>query len=200
MPWTGSPELPAKQISGTLALDPGGEYSVPGYGRFDEDTIMPALTIRHVGIHVRNIEEEMEFLSLLGAEVTSIAKRGAGGRIAFVSLDGVWHHNFALFEDGGKLPSGDSQKERMGLDHIAMATDSRKSVDEWLTKLSAAGIKVHGPQIQGPEGGGLNEGSCSYTIFFHDPNGICFEIFADALTVPEYHETAARRETENATA
>ncbi len=157
---------------------------------------MPPLTIQHIGIHVRNIEEEMEFLSLLGAEVTSIGKMGRRGRIAFVSLDGVWHHNFALFEDGERLPSGDSQKEPMGLDHIAMATDSRKSVDDWVTKLTAKGIDVKGPQIQGPEGGGLNEGSGSYTIFFHDPNGICFEIFADPMTVSEYREYAAARQSE----
>jgi len=28
---------------------------------------MSTLTIRHVGLHVRSIEEEIEFLSLLGA-------------------------------------------------------------------------------------------------------------------------------------
>ena len=154
---------------------------------------MTPLTIRHVGIHVRDIEEEMEFLSLLGAKMTSIGENGWRGRLAFVSLDGTWHHNLAVFEDGEKLPTGDSQKEPMGLDHIAMATDSRKSVDEWVKKLTASGIEVHGPQIQGPEGGGLDEGSGSYTIFFHDPNGICFEIFADALTVNEYHASAAAR-------
>ncbi len=159
---------------------------------------MPPLTIRHVGIHVKNIEEEMEFLSLLGAELTSIGKIGKRGRIAFVSLDGVWHHNFALFEDGDRLPSGDSRKEKMGLDHIAMATDSRESVDEWVKKLSANGIKVHGPQIQGPEGGGLQEGSRSYTIFFHDPNGVCFEIFSEPVTVGEYREIEAEWEKENA--
>ncbi len=161
---------------------------------------MPPLTIRHVGIHVRNIEEEMEFLSLLGARVTSIGEVGRRGRIAFVSLDGVWHHNFALFEDGERLPSGDSQTEPMGLDHIAMATDGRKSVDEWVKKLTAHGIDVTGPQIQGPEGGGLDEGSGSYTIFFHDPNGICFEIFADPMTVDEYNAYAAARENETAPA
>ena len=159
---------------------------------------MAALTIRHVGIHVRNIEEEAEFLSLLGAEVTSVSETGRRGRIAFVSLDGVWHHNFALFEDGEPLPSGDSQKEKMGLDHIAMATDSRQSVDEWVDKLTAHGIEVHGPQIQGPEGGGLPEGSSSYTIFFHDPNGVCFEIFADAKTVSEYRAKTRKRAMEDA--
>ena len=150
------------------------------------------MKIRHIGLHVRNIEEELEFLELLGAEVTSIDKLKRG-RVAFVSLDGVWHHSFALFEDGEPLPSGDSQTEQMGLDHIAMATDSRQSVDAWVEKLSAHGIQVTGPQIQGPEGGGLDGGSGSYTIFFTDPNGICFEIFAEALTVSEFRSNQADR-------
>ncbi|MDA0341279.1 MAG: VOC family protein [Proteobacteria bacterium] len=159
---------------------------------------MTPLTIQHIGIHVRNIEEEMAFLALLGAEITSIAQSEHRGRIAFVSLDGVWHHNFALFEDGETLPSGDSQKESRGLDHIAMATDSRASVDEWVEKLAAGGVKVHGPQIQGPEGGGLLEGSGSYTIFFHDPNGVCFEIFAQPMTVREYRAKATERKKQQA--
>ena len=154
---------------------------------------MKPLTIRHVGIHVRSIEEEMEFLSLLGAEITSMGTLGSRGRIAFVSLDGVYHHNFALFEDGEPLPSGNSKKERMGLDHIAMETDSRKSVDEWVKKLTANGINVSGPQIQGPEDGLLEEGSRSYSVAFQDPNGVCFEIFAEPLTVSEYHELAAQK-------
>lgn len=151
----------------------------------------------HIGLHVRNIEEELEFFDLLGAEVTSIDKLKRG-RVAIVSLDGVWHHNFALFEDGAPLPSGDSQKERMGLDHIAMATDSRQSVDCWVKKLSAHGIEVTGPQIQGPEGGGVDGGSGSYTIFFTDPNGICFEIFAEAMTVSEFRNKQAERQSSNA--
>ncbi len=146
---------------------------------------MTRLKIGHVGLHVRNLEEEIKFLELLGAELTSIDRLGRG-RVAFVSLDGVWHHNFALFEDGAPLPSGDSQKERLGLDHIAMMTDKRASVDAWKEKLTAHGIRVTGPQIQGPEGGGLEGGSGSYTIFFTDSNGICFEIFAAPMTVSEF--------------
>ncbi len=154
---------------------------------------MNKLKMGHLGLHVRNLEEEIEFLELLGAEVTSIDTMSRG-RIAFVSLDGVWHHNFALFEDGSKLESGDSQKERQGIDHIALATDSRTSVNEWVEKLTANGIEVKGPQIQGPEGGGLDNGSSSYTIFFNDPNGICFEIFADADTVTAFRKRVAARE------
>ena len=153
---------------------------------------MTKLKMGHLGLHVRNLEVEIEFLELHGAEVTSIDTMSRG-RIAFVSLDGVWHHNFALFEDGSPLESGDSQKERQGIDHIALATDTRESVNEWVEKLTANGIKVKGPQIQGPEGGGLDNGSSSYTIFFNDPNGICFEIFADADTVTKFRERVAAR-------
>ncbi len=96
---------------------------------------MSHLRIGHVGLHVRNLEEEIAFFEMLGAEVTSI-DRLPRGRVAFVSLDGVLHHTFALFEDGGNIPSGDSQKERLGLDHVAMMTDSRASVDAWKEKLT----------------------------------------------------------------
>jgi catechol-2,3-dioxygenase len=160
---------------------------------------MTPLSIRHVGIHVRDIDEEMKFLSLLGAELTSIG-RLQRGRVAFVSLDGHYHHSFAVFEDGEPLASGDSQKEKRGLDHIAMETDSRESVDAWVDKLAAAGVKVNGPFIQGPKGGGLEQGSGSYTIFFHDPNGICFEIFTEPLSVGEYRSEAAERGTVDETA
>jgi catechol 2,3-dioxygenase-like lactoylglutathione lyase family enzyme len=158
---------------------------------------MTRLKIGHVGLHVRNLEEEIEFLQLLGAEVTSVDRLGRG-RVAFVSLDGVWHHNFALFEDGAPLPSGDSQKERLGLDHVAMMTDKRASVDAWKEKLTARGIRVTGPQIQGPDGGGLEGGSGSYTIFFTDPNGICFEIFAEPMTVSEFRGKQAMRASSSA--
>ena len=149
---------------------------------------MGRLTIGHVGLHVRNLEEEVAFFTMLGAELTSI-DRLPRGRVAFISLDGVWHHNFALFEDGDNIPSGDTQRERRGLDHVAMMTDTRASVDAWKEKLAAQGIRVTGPQIQGPEGGGLPGGSGSYTIFFTDPNGICFEIFAEPMTVQEFRRS-----------
>jgi len=154
---------------------------------------MTSLKIGHVGLHVRDLDEEIRFFEMLGGALTSIDRLGRG-RVAFVSLDGVWHHNFALFEDGAPLPSGDSQKERLGLDHVAMMTDSREAVDAWKAKLTAHGVRVTGPQIQGPDGGGLEGGSGSYTIFFTDPNGICFEIFAEPMTVSEFRSRRALRD------
>lgn len=146
---------------------------------------MTGFRIGHVGLHVRNIEEEVAFLELIGGKLTSM-DRMPRGRIAFVSLDGVHHHSLALFEDGEPLPSGDSKKERLGIHHIAMPTASREDVDRWGETLKSRGIEIDGPYIQGPEGGGLDGGSGSYAIFFNDPNGICFEIYTGAMTVAEY--------------
>ncbi len=147
--------------------------------------------IGHVGLHVRDLDAEIAFLEMLGAQVTS---RGTTprGRIAFVSLDGDTHHNFALFEDGELLPSGDSKKEPRGLHHIALRAQTRAEVDGWITKLKGRGVTLDGPHVQGPEGGGLEAGSSSYSVFFTDPNGISFEIFAEPKTVAEWRAENAR--------
>lgn len=151
---------------------------------------MAGFSIGHVGIHVRNLEEEIEFLKKLGGELTSM-DRMPRGRVAFVSLDGVAHHSLALFEDGEVLPTGDSKKEPRGVHHIALRVASRAEVDSWIGRLKAAGLATDGPHIQGPEGGGLDGGSGSYAVFFTDPNGICFEIFSDPMTVSEYRAMKA---------
>ena len=154
---------------------------------------MERLSIGHVGLHVRDLEEEIAFLELLGAEVTCI-DRAPVGRIAFVSLDGVRHHSLALFEDGAPLPSGNSKAERTGVHHIAMPAETREDVQAWHRKLQAHGIAIDGPYVQGPEGGGIDGGSGSYAIFFNDPNGICFEIYAGAVTLPEFRKARAAEE------
>ena len=154
---------------------------------------MERLSIGHVGLHVRDLEEEIAFLELLGAEVTCIDQAPVG-RIAFVSLDGVRHHSLALFEDGAPLPSGNSKAERTGVHHIAMPAETREDVQAWHRKLQAHGIAIDGPYVQGPEGGGIDGGSGSYAIFFNDPNGICFEIYAGAVTLPEFRKAWAAEE------
>ena len=75
-----------------------------------------------------------------------------GTRVAFVSMDGERHHTIALFEDGEKLPSGNSRMRGTGLHHIAMPVDSRDDVDKWQKELEEKGVKTAGPSIQGPEG------------------------------------------------
>jgi catechol 2,3-dioxygenase-like lactoylglutathione lyase family enzyme len=147
--------------------------------------------IGHVGLHVKDIDAEIAFLEMLGAEVTS-RDTTPRGRIAFVSLDRETHHNFALFEDGELLPTGDSKKEKRGLHHIALRAQTRAEVDGWIAKLKAKGVALDGPHIQGPEGGGLDAGSSSYSVFFTDPNGVSFEIFAEPRTVAEWRAATAR--------
>lgn len=158
---------------------------------------MTGFRIGHIGLHVRDIEEEVAFLKIIGGELTAI-DRMPRGRVAFVSLDGVHHHSLALFEDGSALPGGDSKKETCGIHHIALPTGSRAEVDRWGERLKSHGIAIDGPYIQGPEGDGLDGGSGSYAIFFTDPNGICFEIYAGAMTVAEFRSAQATKEAQPA--
>ena len=153
---------------------------------------MSRLSIGHVGLHVRDLEEEIAFLELIGGELTCI-DRAPVGRVAFVSLDGERHHSLALFEDGKRLPSGNSKTEPVGVHHIALPADSIDEVKSWEEKLAAAGIEIDGPYVQGPDGGGLDGGSGSYAIFFNDPNGICFEIYAGAMTLREFRRAETAR-------
>ncbi len=155
---------------------------------------MAGFHVGHIGIHVPSIEEELAFLEKLGGRLTETDKMDNGTRVAFVSMDGERHHTIALFEDGEKLPSGNSRMAGVGLHHIAMPVESRDLVDKWQADLEAQGVKTAGPSIQGPLGGGLENGSGSYSIFFQDPNGICFEIYTGSMTVAEFKaskETAA---------
>ncbi len=158
---------------------------------------MKRLTIGHVGLHVRNLEEEIEFLELIGCEVTSI-DRMQRGRVAFISMDGERHHSLALFEDGEALASGNSRNDKTGLHHIALPAQSRQEVDGWKKKLKARGIEIDGPHVHGPEGGGMETGSGSYAIFFTDPNGVCFEIYAGAMTLPEFRGKQAGKQPQHA--
>jgi len=156
--------------------------------------VMSGLSIGHIGIHVPSIDEELKFLDILGAKLTATDTMKNGVKVAFVSLDGTRHHTIALFEDGQKIPSGNSRTKGTGLHHIAISVESRDIVLRWQRILENNGIKITGPSIQGPDGGGLLNGSGSYSIFFQDPNGICFEIYTGAMSVSEFkaYKKAAR--------
>ncbi len=154
---------------------------------------MARLTIGHIGLHVRDIEEEVEFLETLGGELIGIDPY-PNGRLGFVSIDGDQHHNFALFEDGEKLASGDTRKENQSMHHIAMPTDSREAVDSWAKTLKGKGIEIDGPYEFNREGDGGPHSGDGYSIFFTDPNGICFEIYSDVLTLAQFREKQAEKE------
>ena len=147
---------------------------------------MPGFSFGHIGLHVPSIEEEVEFLKKLGGTLTATDKMENGTRVAFVSMDSERHHSLALFEDGEKLASGNSRLKGAGLHHIAMPVESRDEVDQWQRDLEKKGVRVAGPSIQGPEGGGLDNGSGSYSIFFQDPNGVCFEIYTGSMNLSEF--------------
>ena len=147
---------------------------------------MAGFSFGHIGLHVPCIDEEIEFLKKLGGTMTATDQMENGTRVAFVSMDGERHHSLALFEDGEKLASGNSRLKGAGLHHIAMPVKSRDDVDQWQRDLERKGVKIAGPSIQGPEGGGLDNGSGSYSIFFQDPNGVCFEIYAGSMNLSEF--------------
>jgi catechol-2,3-dioxygenase len=58
---------------------------------------------------------------------------------------------------------------RLGLDHAAFNVGSREELDEWATRLTAAGIE-HSGAIDVPPGAILN---------FTDPDGIALALFWD---------------------
>lgn len=58
---------------------------------------------------------------------------------------------------------------RRGLDHLALSVASRAELDEWSTRLSAAGVE-HSGAIEIPAGAILN---------FEDPDGIRLALFWD---------------------
>jgi catechol 2,3-dioxygenase-like lactoylglutathione lyase family enzyme len=58
---------------------------------------------------------------------------------------------------------------RLGLDHVAFAVRSRRALDDWATRLRAAGVTCSGP-IDVPPGAILN---------FRDPDGIALALFWD---------------------
>ncbi len=153
--------------------------------------IVAGFHVGHMGLHVPSIEEELMFLEKLGGTLTETDKMDNGTRVAFVSMDGERHHTIALFEDGEKLPNGNSRMKGAGLHHIAMPVDSRNDVDKWQKELEEKGVKTAGPSIQGPKGGGLENGSGSYSIFFQDPNGICFEIYTGSMSITKFKTSKA---------
>jgi catechol-2,3-dioxygenase len=152
---------------------------------------MAGFHVGHVGLHVPSIEEELAFLEKLGGTLTETDKMDNGRRVAFVSMDGKRHHTIALFEDREQLSSGNSRMQGTGLHHIAMPVDSRDDVNKWQKELESKGVQTAGPSIQGPKGGGLENGSGSYSIFFQDPNGICFEIYTGSMSVAEFKTSRA---------
>ena len=77
--------------------------------------IVAGFHVGHIGLHVPSIEEELMFLEKLGGTLTETDKMDNGTRVAFVSMDGERHHTIALFEDGEKLPNGNSRMKGAGL-------------------------------------------------------------------------------------
>src|SRR5512140_1665241 len=101
------------------------------------DAPMPAETrIGHVHLHVRNIDEAVNFyLGIIGFDVMGIAR---AFRMAFVSAGGYHHHvGLNIWQgEGAPAPAPNS----LGLRYFSVVLPDQRALDEVLQRVRAAGL------------------------------------------------------------
>jgi catechol 2,3-dioxygenase len=121
--------------------------------------IPPETHIGHVHLHVRNVEEAVDFYhGIIGFDVMGIAK---AYRMGFVSAGG-YHHHLGLNTwqgEGAPPPPPDAT----GLRYFTIDLPDQKAYDEVVARVDAAGI----PSNQAEAG-----------LFLHDPsqNGVVLRV------------------------
>jgi len=98
--------------------------------------IPPQTRIGHVHLHVRNVEEALDFYhGLLGFDIMGHAKNF---RMGFVSAGG-YHHHIGLNTwqgEGAPPPPADA----LGLRHFTVELPDQKALDEVLARIDSTGI------------------------------------------------------------
>src|SRR5215211_3720205 len=121
--------------------------------------IAPETRMGHIHLHVRNIEEAVDFYhGILGFDVMGVAK---AFRMAFVSAGG-YHHHIGLNTwqgEGAAAPPADA----LGLRHFAVELPDQNALDEVVARIENAGI----PANQTEDG-----------LLFYDPsqNGVVLRV------------------------
>jgi catechol 2,3-dioxygenase len=121
--------------------------------------VPPEFRIGHVHLHVRNVEEAVDFYhGIIGFDVMGIAK---AYRMGFVSAGG-YHHHLGLNTwqgEGAPPPPPDA----VGLRYFTIDLPDQKAYDEVVARVDAAGI----PSNQTEAG-----------LFLHDPsqNGVILRV------------------------
>ena len=101
-----------------------------------DQSIPPETRVGHVHLHVRNIEEAVDFYhGIIGFDVMGIAK---AFRMAFVSAGG-YHHHLGLNTwqgEGAPPPPADA----VGLRYFTINLPNQEALDQVIERIDAAGI------------------------------------------------------------
>jgi catechol 2,3-dioxygenase len=101
--------------------------------------IPPETRMGHIHLHVRNIEEAVDFYhGVIGFDLMGIAK---AFRMAFVSAGG-YHHHIGLNTwqgEGAAPPPADA----LGLRHFAVELPDQQALDEVIARVEKAGIPAN---------------------------------------------------------
>jgi len=132
---------------------------------------VPGLTgISHVGLTVRDVAtSEAWYTDVLGLVRVFVEPHSAGeGHAVVMTRSGT-----ALFLGLDHHPDADQHvfsERRTGLDHLALAAESRADLDRWAGHLDFRGID-HSPIVD------VDEPSPHAQMTFRDPDGIPIEVF-----------------------
>lgn len=101
--------------------------------------IPPETRMGHIHLHVRNIEEAVDFYhGVIGFDVMGVAK---AFRMAFVSAGG-YHHHIGLNTwqgEGAPPPPADA----LGLRHFTVEVPDQNALDEVVARVEQAGIRAN---------------------------------------------------------
>ena len=102
-------------------------------------SIPPETRVGHIHLHVRNIDEAMDFYhGILGFDVMGVAKTF---RMGFVSAGG-YHHHIGLNTwqgEGAPPPPADA----LGLRHFAVELPDQNALDQVIARVEKAGIPAN---------------------------------------------------------
>jgi catechol 2,3-dioxygenase len=104
-----------------------------------DDTIPPETRMGHIHLHVRNIDEAVDFYhGVIGFDVMGIARPF---RMAFVSAGG-YHHHIGLNTwqgEGAPPPPADA----LGLRHFAVELPDQNTLQKVISRVEKAGIPAN---------------------------------------------------------
>jgi glyoxylase I family protein len=133
---------------------------------------MPKFTgVSHVELTVRNADrsaawyEKVLCMTLLG-EFPELTTPGVSARIVQVMNPDVGLTFGLIQHDSGD--GGDFSEFRVGLDHLALAVESRDDLERWAEHLDACGVPHSG----------ISDHPYGSVVVFRDPDNIQLELFA----------------------